>query len=88
MSMQRSFSEDHNTFVADPGGITPENTEDKVNVIVEHLMSDEELELGRKVEIIQHEKWSLTSLVKNHPTFLVRPINEEIMSKIGGKIND
>ena len=45
MSMQRSFSEDHNTFVADPGGITPENTEDKVNVIVEHLMSDEELEL-------------------------------------------
>ena len=45
MSMQRSFSEDHNTFVADPGGITPENTEDKVTVIVTHLMSDEELEL-------------------------------------------
>ena len=45
MSMQRSFSKDHNTFVVDPGGIKPENTEDKVNVIVRHLMSDEELEL-------------------------------------------
>jgi hypothetical protein len=47
------------------------------------VRSDEELELGMKVEIIQHEKWSLTSLVKNHPTFLVRPTDEEIMSKMG-----
>ena len=45
MAMQRSFSEKHNTFVADPGVITPENTEDKVTVIVQHLMSDGELEL-------------------------------------------
>ena len=45
MAMQRSFSEKHNTFVADPGHITPENTEKIVSIIVEHLMSDEEKEL-------------------------------------------
>ena len=45
MAMQRSFSEAHNTFVADPGHITPENTEKIVSIIVEHLMSDEEKEL-------------------------------------------
>ena len=52
------------------------------------VRSDEELELGMKVEIIQHERRSLTSLVKNHPTFLVRPIDEEIRSKMEGTIND
>jgi hypothetical protein len=52
------------------------------------VRSDEELELGMKVEIIKHEKRSLTSLVKNHPTFLVRPIDEEIRSKMEETIND
>ena len=45
MSMQRIFSATHNTFVADPGGILPENTQDKVAIIVKHLLSDVEQEL-------------------------------------------
>jgi len=43
------------------------------------VRSDEKLELGMKVEIIKHEIMSITSLVKNHPTFLVRPIDEKII---------
>lgn len=45
MAMQRSFSEEHNTFVVDPGHIDTENTEEIVSIIVEHLMSDEKKEL-------------------------------------------
>ncbi len=41
------------------------------------VRSDDELKLGMKVEVIEHEKRSLTSWIKNHPTFLVRPINEK-----------
>ena len=40
------------------------------------VRSNDELELGMEVEIIKHEKRSITSWIKNHPTFLVRSINE------------
>ena len=43
------------------------------------VRSDEELEIGMKVEIIEHEKRSITSLIKNHPTFLVRLVDEKII---------
>ena len=43
------------------------------------VRSDEELNIGMKIEIIKHEKWSITSLMKNHPTFVVRILDEEIM---------
>ena len=43
------------------------------------VRSDDELKLGMKVEIIEHEKRSITSWVKNHPTFIVRPVDEKII---------
>ena len=43
------------------------------------VRSDEELNIGMKIEVIKHEKWSITSLMKNHPTFVVRILDEEIM---------
>jgi hypothetical protein len=43
------------------------------------VRSDEELKIGMKIEVIKHEKWSITSLMKNHPTFVVRILDEEIM---------
>ena len=39
------------------------------------IRSDEELEIGMQIEVIKHEKRTLTSLVKNHPTFLVKGLN-------------
>ena len=45
------------------------------------VRSDEELNIGMKIEVIKHEKWSITSLMKNHPTFVVRILDEEI--KVG-----
>ena len=44
------------------------------------VRSDEELNIGMKIEIIKHEKWSITSLMKNHPTFVVRILDEEIIA--------
>ena len=41
------------------------------------IRSDEELEIGMQIEVIKHEKRTITSLVKNHPTFLVRVLNKE-----------
>ena len=43
------------------------------------VRSDEELKIGMQIEIIKHEKRTLTSLIKNHPTFLVRPVDEKII---------
>ena len=43
------------------------------------VRSDEKLDIGMKVEVIEHEKWSITSLVKNHPTFIVRKLDEKII---------
>jgi len=40
------------------------------------IRSDEELEIGMQIEVIKHEKRTLTSLVKNHPTFLVKVLNK------------
>ena len=42
------------------------------------VRSDEELKLGMEVEIIGNERRSITSWIKNHPTFLVRPVDEII----------
>ncbi len=42
------------------------------------VRSDDELKLGMEVEIIGNERRSITSWIKNHPTFLVRPVNEII----------
>ena len=42
------------------------------------IRSDEELEIGMQIEVIKHEKRTITSLMKNHPTFLVKTINEKI----------
>ena len=44
------------------------------------VRSDEELNIGMKIEVIKHEKWSITSLMKNHPTFVVRILDEEIIA--------
>ena len=43
------------------------------------VRSDDELKLGMKIEVIEHEKRSLTSWVKNHPTFIVRPVDDKII---------
>lgn len=43
------------------------------------VRSDDELKIGMKVEIIEHEKRSITSWVKNHPTFIVRAVDEKII---------
>ena len=49
------------------------------------VRSDEELKIGTQIEIIKHEKRTLTSLMKNHPTFLVKTIKEEKKEEI---VND
>tara|TARA_B110000014_G_C20079430_1_gene563844 strand:+ start:596 stop:1351 length:756 start_codon:yes stop_codon:yes gene_type:complete len=49
------------------------------------IRSDEELKIGTQIEIIKHEKRTLTSLMKNHPTFLVKTIKEEKKEEI---VND
>ena len=41
------------------------------------IRSDEELVIGMQIEVIKHEKRTITSLVKNHPTFLVKVLNKE-----------
>ena len=41
------------------------------------IRSDEELKIGMQIEVIKHEKRTITSLVKNHPTFLVKVLNKE-----------
>jgi len=41
------------------------------------IRSDEELAIGMQIEVIKHEKRTITSLVKNHPTFLVKVLNKE-----------
>ena len=41
------------------------------------IRSDEKLKIGMQIEVIKHEKRTITSLVKNHPTFLVRVLNKE-----------
>ena len=43
------------------------------------VRSDDELKVGMEIEIIKHENRSITSWIKNHPTFLVREIDEKIM---------
>ena len=43
------------------------------------IRSDDELKIGMKVEIIEHEKRSITSWVKNHPTFIVKAVDEKII---------
>ena len=43
------------------------------------IRSDEEFKIGMKVEIIEHEKRSITSWVKNHPTFIVKAVDEKII---------
>jgi len=41
------------------------------------IRSDEQLKIGMQIEVIKHEKRTITSLVKNHPTFLVKVLNKE-----------
>ena len=43
------------------------------------VRSDDELKVGMEIEIIEHENRSITSWIKNHPTFLVREIDEKII---------
>ena len=43
------------------------------------VRSEDELEVGMKIEIIEHEKRSITSWIKNHPAFLVRAVGEKII---------
>ena len=43
------------------------------------VRSDDELKVGMEIEIIEHEKRSITSWIKNHPAFLVRAIDEKII---------
>ncbi len=43
------------------------------------VRSDDELEVGTEIEIIEHEKRSITSWIKNHPAFLVRVVDEKII---------
>lgn len=41
------------------------------------VRSDDELKVGMEIEIIKHENRSITSWIKNHPTFLVREVDEK-----------
>ena len=43
------------------------------------VRSDDELKVGTEIEIIEHEKRSITSWIKNHPAFLVRAVDEKII---------
>ena len=43
------------------------------------VRSDDELKVGMEIEIIEHENRSLTSWIKNHPTFLVREVDGKII---------
>ena len=43
------------------------------------VRSDDELKVGMEIEIIENENRSITSWIKNHPTFLVRGIDEKII---------
>ena len=43
------------------------------------VRSDDELKVVTKIEIIEHEKRSITSWIKNHPAFLVRAVDEKII---------
>ena len=43
------------------------------------VRSDDELKVGMEIEIIEHEKRSITSWIKNHPAFLVRAVDEKII---------
>ena len=43
------------------------------------VRSDDELKVGMEIEIIEHEKRSITSWIKNHPAFLVRVVDEKII---------
>ena len=45
------------------------------------VRSDDELKIGMEIEIIKHENRSITSWIKNHPTFLVREIDEKNYAK-------
>ena len=46
------------------------------------VRSDQELKIGMQIEVIKHEKRTFTSFVKNHPTFLVKVLNEGNKEKI------
>jgi len=46
------------------------------------IRSDEELKIGMQIVVIKHEKRTLTSLMKNHPTFLVKVLNKENKEEI------
>ena len=41
------------------------------------VRSDEQLEIGTEIEVIEHEKITLLSLIKNHPTLKVIPIKSD-----------
>lgn len=41
------------------------------------VRSDDQLELGTEIEVIEHEKRTLLSLIKNHPTLKVIPIKSD-----------
>ena len=43
------------------------------------VRSDDELKVGTEIEILEHEKRSITSWIKNHPTFLVKEEEEKII---------
>ena len=43
------------------------------------VRSDDELKVGMEIEIIKHENRSITSWIKNHPTFLVRKVDGKII---------
>ena len=42
------------------------------------IRSNEELKIGMKIKVITHEKRTLLSLIKNHPTLEVIPLQEQI----------
>ena len=46
------------------------------------IRSDEELKIGMQIEVIEHEKRTFTSFVKNHPTFLVKVLIKENKEEI------
>ena len=42
------------------------------------IRSNKELKIGMKIKVITHEKRTLLSLIKNHPTLEVIPLQEQI----------
>ena len=45
--------------------------------IIFQFRSDEKVEIGTPIQVVEHEKRTVLSLIKNHPTLKVIPITKD-----------